>query len=216
MNKLFYSIIAASALAVLPAQAGITITTVGGAVFNGVASGLISGNDDQGGGSTGLTALGNLTSAGSFGGSGATWATGNGTGATNLTDLSSGGTSGQLTIDSALASSIAGNEFAISLKGGPNYKLFYFDGIADLTGATITFDTAAAGILNGGGNGPAGLSHASLYVSNLPVAGGPPPGGGNPAPGGGNEVPEPSTYAMFGMAFAMFAFMRYRARSRKS
>ncbi len=214
MNKLIYSILAASALAVLPAQAVILVphpesngTALDGTAATGVtaegvtayqATGYFDGNDKP-------TAALDLLNGDIFGdlGNWTQFATDGDFNAIN------GASSGDWTLNTAYT---GGKQFALAVKAGNSFSLYHFDNVGNPVD-NGTFDTSGVELV-GQGNVP-GLSHLTLYVSETDSSGGGGGGGGGNG-GGGNEVPEPSTYAMFGMAFAMFAFMRYRARSRKS
>ena len=225
MNKLFYSILAASALAVLPAQAAIIqFTQVHSSGENLPIAGTYSNGDtlpvslatleyvDNGTGGVDFTLTNTFSALDS--GNTDTFISelffGSSIGATSVTNMSSnidaidysagGFTNAALTFnyDTNLANS-----------GGPN-NLRLTDGET----ATWTFENYAVGDFQ---------LPAMVHFQSLPNGGsvkitavggstGGTTGGSTGGTTGGPQVPEPSTYAMFGMAFGMFAFLRYRSR----
>ena len=220
MNKLFYSILAASALAVLPAQAAflatppsdnladVSFTTASGTYYADFYGGIITdpANDDGGNPNRGKTYLDANES--SYG----TW--------TNIGNISGSVETATGTYTAAGINTIQtnadGKQFAVSLKASTGWSYYIFTGLDASDIISGNWDSLS-------GTGKDSLSHSSLYVSTANVTGGSTggttggstggtTGGSTGGTTGGPQVPEPSTYAMFGMAFGMFAFLRYRSR----
>ena len=210
MNKLIYSVLAASALVALPAQA-LTIAQVGG--FDTlVASTTLANSGDAEELSWAQSAVRTYTGDNSIelvldfkdeSGSASWTQVDQGTG--------DGAQADQFYYDFGTVAENQPDYYLIKL--GTSNKQDYdthhlYDNLESFQYGLVDFsDMGLDFTINGVNVGI--VSHTNTYGDGQD-------GGDTTNPPPNNEVPEPSTYAMFGMAFAMFAFMRYRARSRKS
>ena len=233
MNKLFYSILAASALAVLPAQA-YTVSVIAAdsdaTLFSEAVSYNAAYDPDigQGGNFNAerlATIVSNVTSTTyadtDFGllykqneGSGEE---GSLTGSYSTTF--NGDLSGSTTTYGSGTN--ADNSTWLIVKDGNNLPQWYVFDISTWNG---TDDFNLENFWNGNDSNNASQNGAISHFSIWSGPGGGSTGGttggstggttGGSTGGttGGPQVPEPSTYAMFGMAFGMFAFLRYRSR----
>ena len=106
--------------------------------------------------------------------------------------------SGNWSVDSDFFTNYS--ELLLVIKGGtgnntqPNYASYL---VTATDGTFGTYSTPFFNANGGGAGNPKNISHITAYVR----------GGGTPAP-----VPEPSTFALFGAAFAMLGFVSYRSR----
>jgi hypothetical protein len=95
----------------------------------------------------------------------------------------SAGTSGNWSINQAI-----NGPFAIAVKGGPDYSVYFFDSISQITGGG--WDTL--GITKGNGEAGPGLSHLDIYTTSQV------------------SVPEPATIIGLGVVAAGMAAARRR------
>ena len=223
MNKLFYSILAASALVVLPAQA---ITINSGAIDVGqidtfIESGIVSGNNptDELAWATGI-----LNDHADYGnGSGdyqLEFTFKDDAGTTNWTSTDTNGVYsydlGEATNTQTESGVAAGevdasdsNFFILKLGNGGNNitdSHYLFENLDEARYAVVNFEDPNLDFTLTAVQAFGRISHTTGSTGEDQNN----PGPGNP------EVPEPSTYAMFGMAFGILGFVGYRNRKSKS
>jgi hypothetical protein len=105
-------------------------------------------------------------------------------------DVDSNSTLGNWSVDSAIS-----GPFVISLKAGNSWSAYFFDSAQDVLGGSWITD----GVATNKQGVPLGLSHATLFVADVPD-------------GGKTEVPEPATAAALGLV-ALGAFRTLKKRA---